>query len=325
MNSLVNNLAVLLVIFSCLSQRSYALTAVPDGLPAKQNAALKLRYSKLSEMKVTLNSRIDQFTAKCGRVPEGSALEKECTREQADLRVAKANYKKDADAYEGELKVAIDAELQAITSRVPKTRNELERLTAQLQGFQASVDEWTNLADDARKKARQTAMENVAAVLLEMLASRNEAETNLDEESLQRINAILRKRVFMDDLYAQVLTAERLDSLKSDADVLDLLKRVQATLVLDSAIESNDREEVLKSVLKGIEIVSKNPGITLLIADGEIAIDAACGWLAHKEALDRVNQLLSLGDQRFNAVKGLTALYKKDIDNRKKLIEGRPK
>jgi hypothetical protein len=41
---------------------------------------------------------------------------------------------------------------------------------------------------------------------------------------------------------------------------------------------------VLKSVLQGIEIAGKNPAITLLIADGEITIDAACGWLAHKEA-----------------------------------------
>jgi hypothetical protein len=168
-------------------------------------------------------------------------------------------------------------------------------------------------------------MENTATVLLDMLAYRNEAQTKLDEESLKRINAILRKRVFMDDLYAQVLTTERLDSLETDADVLNLVKRVKAALVLGSAIESKDREEALKSVLKGIEIAGKNPAITLLIADGEITIDAACGWLADNEAIDRVNQLLSLGEAQFDAVKVLTALYKKDIDNRKTLIAARPK
>jgi molecular chaperone GrpE (heat shock protein) len=308
-----------------LPQQSYALTPVPDVLPAKQNAALKLHYSKLSEIKVALNSQIDQFTAKCSSVPEGSALENECAQEQSKLQVAKAKYKKDADTYERELVVAIDIELQAISNRIPKTRSELEKLTLQLQGFQASVDEWTNLAADARDKARQTAMENTATVLLDMLAYRNEAQTKLDEESLKRINAILRKRVFMDDLYAQVLTTERLDSLETDADVLNLVKRVKAALVLGSAIESKDREEALKSVLKGIEIAGKNPAITLLIADGEITIDAACGWLADNEAIDRVNQLLSLGEAQFDAVKVLTALYKKDIDNRKTLIAARPK
>ena len=128
----------------------------------------------------------------------------------------------------------------------------------------------------------------------------------------------------MNDLYAQVLTVESLDSLETDADVLNLLKRVKGALVLNSAIESKDREEVLKSVLQGIEIAGKNPAITLLIADGEITIDTACGWLAHKEARDRVNQLLNLGGAQFDAVKVLTALQKKDINNRKKLIATLP-
>jgi vacuolar-type H+-ATPase subunit I/STV1 len=221
--------------------------------------------------------------------------------------------------------VEIDAELDTINNRIAKTRSELEKLAPQLQGLQASIDEWMDLANDARDKARETAQETVATVLLEKLAMRNEAATKLDEESLTRINAILRKRVFMNDLYAQVLTTEKLASLKTDLDVINLLKGVQTSLALGSAIESKEREEVMKAVLEGIGIVNKDPAISLLIADGELTIDAAYGWLAHKEARDRVNQLLSLGEEQFRAVKGLTTLYKKDIDNRKKLIAARPK
>jgi len=316
--------AILLALSSFLPVQSYALALVPDGLPATQNAAFKRRYSQLAQLKVTLNSQIDLFMAKCRSVPENSPMVDQCREEEAGLEVAKGHYKKDADAYEHELAAAIETELAVINNRIPQSRKALERLTPQLRGFQASLDEWTTLADDARIKARKTALETVASVLLEKLSMRHAEETQLNEESLKRINRLLRKRVFMDDLYRQVLTVEKLESLKTGGAVIELLKNVDRTLTLAGAVQSRDREEVLKTILMGIEIVNKDPRISLLIADGELTIDAAYGWLAHKEARDRLNQLLNLGEEQFKAVNELTALYKRDIDNRKRLLAAHP-
>jgi hypothetical protein len=317
----LKKLAILFILTGFGARQCCALTPVPDGLPAGQSAAFKLRYLKLTGMKDSLNSRIEQFKTKCGNVPEDKIqLVNECEREQAELNGAKANYYQDADAYEHDLAAAVSAELNIIASRVTKTRKELERVSSQLSGFQAAVEEWTNLAGDARNNARKAALESVASVLLERLSISNEMETQLDEESLKRINVLLRNRVFMDDLYAQVLTAEKIQSLKTELDFINLLKRIDGTMALAEAMESKERVEVLKVILKGIETVDKDPAVALLITDGEITIDAAYGWLANREAKDRINQLLNLNEDQFKAVKILTALYKRDIDNRRLLM-----
>ena len=325
MNLHLKGLAALLLLFGFSPQAGYALTPVPTGLPAQQAAAFRLRFATLTELKTRINLRIDILEAKCASVVEGSSLEGECASAQAEIRVDKSHYKEQSDTYERELAAAIDTELSVINNRVSKTRNELETLTPHLLGFQASVDEWVNLADEAREKARHTAKETVVTLLLEKLSLNNEAEVKLDENALRRINVLLRKQVFMDDLYAQVLTVKKLQSLKTDLAVINLLKTIQATLVLHSAIESEHREETLKALLKGIEIACQDPRVALLVADGEITIDAAYGWLAYKYAGDRVNQLLDLGEARFKSVKVLTTLYKTDIDNRKTLLATRGK
>jgi len=315
--------AVSLVLF-LLPLTVCALTPVPKGLPANKTAAFKLRFAHLTQVKEALNQRIEQFDQACDSVAQGSAQAAACARDQADIRSQKDAYLAQARAYDKDLTVAIDDELQVINNRIPKTRKELENLSSQLLGFQDSVDEWFKLSDDARERARHTVKEAVVTLLLEKLSVAKEEEIKLDEGALSKINVLLRKRVFMDDLYAQVLTVNNLRSLRTDLSVIKLLQRVQAAMVMHTAWESGDREETLRALLKGIEIVCQDPKVTLLIVDGELAIDAASGWLAHKYAKERVDQLLGLGEARFKSVQTLTNLYKTDIDNRKTLIAGRP-
>jgi hypothetical protein len=315
----------LAAVLQCLSLHGYALSEVPAGLPPAVTAALQRQHLKVMKQREALNLRISKFETTCINVVVGSRKERECEVEQGTIKIEKMHYKTQSDAYELERTVAIDNEVKSISNRLAKTKKRLEELTGTLLGFQDSVDEWVNLANDARDKARHTALETTAKVLLEGLKTGKEAEVKLDEKALKRINLIMRKRVFMDDLFAKVVTTERLASLKTDLDTIKLLKDVQHGLILGTAMTSKDREEVMKGVLAGIELVNHDPRIALLIADGEITIDAAYGWLAHKLASDRINQLVSLGNARFNEVKGLTSFYKEDVDKRKALLAARTK
>lgn len=302
------------------------LAAIPEALPLAQRQALHQKRMELLRRWEDFLDRKARFKREFQGTQEGTPPAEAAAKRKAILKAEADAIVDEADAFNGaDLLTAIDTALAAIQQRLPQTRKELEQLTPQLLGFQASVDEWLGLADDAKEKARHSAREQVATLLLEMIGMKKESEIKLDEKALKKIDGLLRKRVFMDDRFAQVVTTERLLSLRTDLDVINLLKHVQSTLVISSAMKSRDREEVAKAVLKGIEIVGRDPRITLLIADGEITIDAAYGWLAHRVAGERVNQLLSLGERRFQAAKGLTALYKKDIETRKALLAARPK
>jgi hypothetical protein len=306
--------------------QTLALALVPVALPRTQRVALNQKRTELLRRWEESLAKKSAFKREFKGTQDGTPRAEVAERRKAILKAEADAIVDDADAFNGPaLLTAIDTALVDIQQRLPKTRKELEQLTPQLLGFQAAVDEWLGLADDARNMARHSAKEQVTTLLLEMVGVKKESEIQLDEKALKKIDTLLRKRVFLDDHFAQVITTERLVSLRTDRDVINILKAVQAALVLHSAWDTRDREEVEKAVLKGIEVVSRDPRITLLIADGEITIDAAYGWLAHKVAEDRVNQLLNLGDTRFEAVRVLTALYNKDIDTRKALLAARPK
>jgi hypothetical protein len=274
---------------------AYAIKPVPNGLPGKQTAAFKLRAQQLAQVKTDLNLRIERFEQTCASVVQGSSLEAACTRDQADIRAAKAAYHQQEDTFDLDLEAAIKEELKVINNRIPKTRKELQNLTPQLLGFQDSVDEWLNKSEQARNTARNTVKESVVTLLLKKLSVAKKSEIKLDEGALSRINILLRKRVFIDDLYAQVLTLDNLRSLKTDLSVIRLLQRVQAAMVIHDAVESGDREETLRALLKVIEIACQDPKVTLLIVDGELAIDAAYGWLAHEYA---ANDLIQNGHRQ---------------------------
>jgi len=310
---------VLLLALGLAPLDSRAVTSVPNGLPARLKADLTARYQQLAQQHDALNQRINNFNVTYQDVPEGSTLAQQAVTEQAGIDADKARYRRATDAYEADLAAAVKQTLEALNGQIATTRIQLSRATQQLQGFQSSADEWINLGEDARQKARISARDTVASVLLAKLSASNESQTELDETSLKKIGQLLRNRVFMDDLYAQVLTAQHLDALKTDADVIKTLENVRGVVDL-SGSNLNDREEVLKAVLKGIELVDRDPRVALLIADGDITIDSAYGWLAAQEARNRVNQLLDLSGDQLKAVTVLSNLYEKEIKNRNSLM-----
>jgi hypothetical protein len=294
-------------------------TPVPDGLTKDQKAEFMPHYLEFKRQYDELAERTKQFNAKYKNIPEDSPLLAEGKQQQALLNTDIANYKQGAQQYEADLAAVLKTRLASLDKQIPITKEQLVKATQQLKGFQESADEWITLADKARETARESAKNTLAAVLLEKLSANNESERALDEDSLKRINALLHDRVFMDDLYAQVLTVQKLDSLKTDASVIKILKTIKGTLDV-SNVDLKGREGILTAVLKGIELVNKDPKIALLIADGEIAIDSAYGWLAAKEARDRVNQLLNLSGDALKGVTAISNLYEAEIRDRRSLM-----
>ena len=217
----------------------------------------------------------------------------------------------------------IQTKLSMIDQRIPNTRSQIEKYAERLKDFQESLDEWSALPSEARKKALEAAKETLATALLEGLTSRKEKAIELNEDALHNIKNLLRKRVQIDDLYAQVLTDREIDMLKTDRDILGLLNVVKDGLGATGKMPIKDREAAATVLLKTIGIVNTathgQPEIGLLIADGELAIADVYAWKAGVEARARIEQLLQLSDQRLVALKSLTNLYKVDIDNRNAL------
>jgi hypothetical protein len=132
----------------------------------------------------------------------------------------------------------------------------------------------------------------------------------------------------LDDICAEVLTSENLASLKTDADVIKVLQKADKALTTGDIIkelQSDNREELLRGILELISIVSRKSAYGKLISGGKMSIDAAYGWVAHSEAKNRVNQLLSLSETQYKSVKKLTDLYKSEIDYRRTLPATIPK
>ncbi len=314
-------LLISLLLAHVSAQASPCSCSLPQALSVSQRMQFQQQCQTLARGAEALDLRINQFNAKCASVEEKSPLIAECENEEAKLNVEKAEHRTAVVAYQSDLERAINGLLANLDIKIAMTKKRLQSLPRGLDGFQAAADDWIKLGEKAREKARHSAKAAAISVFFVKLAEYPKKEIALDEASLRKIKDLRLKRVFMDDLYAEVFTTQHLDKIKTYEHGLETLETIYKIEQVKQADELKDREEVLTNILKGIEVINHNPEISLLIADGELVTDGVYGWLTYGEAKRRVNQLLDLRDDQLAALKSVTGLYERQIKAKKLLTD----
>lgn len=304
---------------------------LPAALSPEKARHFEAQKSKLDQRRLDIDRAVQSFNSQCGQVPENDTAQiQKCREWQKELLDRAREYQADLAAYKSELLDAIDEELAAIDQRLPKTRAEIEKVSDRLKGYQASLSEWAGLPVKARDKARETAKFTVATLLTQTLMMRKQKKIDLNKDMVKRIDGLMRRRILDEPNLLRLpgmreKTLERLLSLKSDQEALEILSAVQKGMQALTVQEIRNNEEMFTAMLRVIDLINRDPRIALLIADGEIWIDAAYGWWAGREAGERIDQLLDLGDQQLKGLKSLTDLYKSDIDKRTALLKEKTK
>jgi hypothetical protein len=312
-------LAILILAFSSAAQAQEKAAELP--LPPAVAERLGAAKEKLGRRYLALEEEKRQLKADGTGVEKGSPKEQSLLQRKQAILARMATYKVDLEAYEAD---------KALELKIAATRKAIEHVAGRLEEYQASLDEWTELAQDARSKAREAAKKAAATVLLVKLESRVEArqakEVPLREDALARIRGLMDRKVLGEPHYSSLpglrdRTVEKLASLRSDADAVALLKLVKGGL--DSIPEGLGREELFSALLGLIGLVSRDPAIELLIADGELAIADVYLRKAVGKAAERIDQLVDLGDAQLRELKSLSDLYKEELQQRRTLAGAR--
>ncbi|MBI3079360.1 MAG: hypothetical protein HYY85_20610 [Deltaproteobacteria bacterium] len=310
---------------------------IPWGIAGEPGAGpLERERQELERERLSIERERRSLNAECSRVPaDDEARVQECRARQQRVLSRMRNYQRAAAEFKNrkERLEKIDAELVVVGQRIERTRREIERYSARLKDYQASLEEWAKLPLDARDKARHAAKEAAATVLLEKLAQRKEQAVALNEDALARVPTSywqhLRELPFTELVRRQKTLYDSVRSAKTEADVIAALSVFKDGVAALPAVPPREREEALTVILKVIGAVNstaiRNPAIGLLIADGELVIADLYAWMGGLEARRRINELLNLGDDHLKAIAALTTQYKSDIDARSRLAGERAK
>ncbi len=289
---------------------------VPGLLPGAVRSQLTARHKDLLAELDVLTARTAAFNAEYANVVEGSPKVRQALKDQEDLRVLKEAYVAGVARFDTDVKAAVQRRVEELTQKSSRTLAEIKKTAAAMQGYQAALQKWATLPREAREKAHRTVATALASVLIEGLTARNEKAVELTNENLTKIMTYLSGLRTL-----RVRGLEELATLKTDADVLHLLKTVNEGLATTRDSETKDTDQALTIILRVTSLVNRDPKIGLLIAGGEIWIDAAYGWWIGKKASECVDQLLDLEDMQLRTLKALTTMYKSDIDDRNALRE----
>ncbi len=299
---------------------------VPSVLNKKAVETLQSQKNALDGARAEIDRDVKSLNTDCSHVQASDTTwMQECKKRQQELMRRIKDYESDLKTYKEHRAAAIDAELSELDRRISATKRAIQKFASGLKGYQDSLDEWTRLPLEARTNAHRAALDTCATVFLEKLAVKKEKAIELKQDELKNIERLLRERVRIDDLYNKAVIHDELQSLKTDASVLQLLSRIKDGVGAIPSGDAEKREAELSAVLKVIAIVNRDPKIRLLTSDGELVIADVYAYWSAAVARERIDQLLSLGDQQLSGLSALITAYKSDINNRKILLAARAK
>ena len=174
----------------------------------------------------------------------------------------------------------------------------------------------------------------IAEDRVEAASIQTEKKMELTQEVVEKMTGT-NYQTFLSDLERQTSRIRQkelsldFNSLRDRAMLIRVVRILKDGMVGAGAAQLKDREELLTLSLKLTAIVNasliNNPGIALLVVDAEVIPAASYGWTAGVLAQERVNQLVAVGEAQLKALQSLTALYRKDVDKHKALLESRNK
>jgi hypothetical protein len=291
----------------------------PQVVIDSQGEALEREYETLESGKKALNDD-------CGIVSSSNKAKLESCAERKSLLLERiGKYQRDLASFirrkeEVEL---IQRELAPLDARLTQTRKTILQFEASLPGFQRSLEEWTQLDEEAKAKARRASIDGTITLVLERLTLHFEA-TAEDAHQSQVALARWRNRRYIsdnEDVRARWRALDQqIDQAHNQGDI------VAAVTAFWHAVEAiRDRHEVERALLAVVGMINavwvRNSAIGLLLLDGELILTDAYTGTARFVAAKRVAQLAELSEDRLRGLQSLTSLYVKDVDRKHRLLK----
>lgn len=231
--------------------------------------------------------------------------------------------------YRRDLHRGLGEEKERVNARMATTRKGIEDHAGSLKDYTKSLEEWAELATDARKDVRKKAVALTLTALLEAcfmkLDASNLKARDLAKNELERVDALLKNKILghpqlekLPELRARLF--ENVQAVRRDRDVLQILQMLSSHVSVVPEADSDDREILLAPVLELISIVSPHPGVSTLTASLDLLIAEVYCLKAGALAKERIEQLLEVGDKQLQGLSSLTSLYKKDVDRRRAIV-----
>jgi hypothetical protein len=317
----------LIVLFGILPQHGRSQTGVPDELPAAQKTEFAKRKLELAQQSAALDERIGRFNQRCGSVPENSPLIGECEREQAAIKVAKANYRDAAALYERDLATASATPCAQRATEESAYSDLKQRVQTDQQiirnfGFEQRADEiqdWADLGEQARKsyqeKAHRVLMDFALDSVVGRLKTGVASAPPLSRELSNRLVGMFRAAGLPDgDVAFQIaqkvgktITPEQADILAGRID--NVKHAYDRSKDLNDLANSDGGIELARSV---VAVAGwRNPGFALLAKDLD-TVSLAIYATQYEKAKYQINKLTQLTETQLTELNDFTLRLRND-------------
>ncbi|MBI3845293.1 MAG: hypothetical protein HY292_11725 [Planctomycetes bacterium] len=293
--------------------------SVPTALHGHDQAELGKECLALRDQLSEIDKAVAAHNADCGKVAD-SDTEKtnECRKRQEALLARIEQFKKRKQTFRVDLEAALNRAIAETEECMVATRKRLGETSQEMQDYSKAMEEWGTISDDAREAAHTSAIHALTTTLAAGLATTVDASIARHEDALTRVDGLMKRKILPQALLAkapELRTAieAHLTSLKTGADVVRLFEVLAKAPEAVSLAEEDDREAFRRELLVAIEVLSPNPAIHVLVASGDVWVDAAYGWFTPYVAKARVDQLCALENSQLVAIQSLSQLYKEDV------------
>lgn len=216
----------------------------------------------------------------------------------------------------------VNQRLEILDKAIPHTRNIINGWQRSLPDYLKQLDEWVEMDQTSRKELRQAGAHFGCELMLASLHSAAEHRTQVSQQQLQDCwrefqQSPLNSESFRRALEAQGRGTLRIRQWESFQQMTEDLHHLVTTA---EAIGAAHREEYLQATSHVMRLALQDPRLRILVSDLEFFASAVYAQMATRAAQSRVDQLSQLGTERLQALKADTALYCRQIDERKKLL-----
>jgi hypothetical protein len=282
-----------------------------------------------------LDERIGRFNQRCGSVPENSPLIGECEREQAAIKVAKANYKEAATLYERDLATAIATPCAQRAIKESAYSDLRQRVQTDQQiirnfGFEQRADEiqaWADLGEQARKAYQEKARGILMDFAFDSIVGGFKAGVSVAPISRELSNRLVKmfKAAGLpnDDVAIQIaqrvgetLTPEQADILAGRIDNVKLA--YDTTKDLKDLANSQGGIELAKSV---VDVAAwRNPDFALLAKDLD-TVSLAIYAIQYQKAKYQISKLTEITETQLKELNDFTTRLRNDAGQVRDAVE----
>jgi hypothetical protein len=215
----------------------------------------------------------------------------------------------------------ISAQLGDLEKKLLQSRRAIGNWERQLPGYMNQLDEWIAMDQEARTDLKKAEIQFACDFMLAHAAAETEKNVELGKETLAKHWDDFQKSSFKDESLKRILRAEHLITpevrkWESQKQMVDTMHKIYHTA---EALSDASKREYLAALANLLKTQIHDPGLQLVVADFDFLTAVTYAQLKTRTASARVEQLSRLGTSRLLELKSLTALYRRQIDQRKLL------